>query len=714
MSPDERLRELLSRARLVLKVRALLLGLEASCALALLLLLASSALGLLGVRGAAWTLAPALCALLGLIGWGVLLAARRMGPVYLAWEMERGFPAFDSFLITAAESLDRRPYPEEARLLLSRLQEKLTAVSPWRLPRGRPEVMARVALVASLALSATVLSIWGGGAFESAGRFLWGSPAPRLRVAAVHPGDATIREGGELEVAALVWGGPEQVRLKLGEEELPMAPRGGVWRASVSPAAGGNYAVEARRGKSVAFSPQFSVSVLPLLEAALAFRVRPPLYTRLKESVVRGPDIRVPKGSELDAVLTGAEEARFAFDGKPRRMKRAPDNSLRVRLRTVESGPYELEYSRGKLMGTVVVVEDSAPELSVGAKGFEGERLALRVRASDDYGLGECTVHVSARGLSKEYGVGVPEAALEYSKKVFLPESFTSSLPDGTEVVYWAEVRDLSPEKHVVRTPPRRWALQRPESRSPLFGSRRKKRKLRERPRGGVPPAGGSPPPPPQESAPRGLQTLEEEAPSPPAPAERGAGKASDYASEQTSPEAPKEKPGGRSSPRDAGPKSAGKQARPSPGSRAAGPGGKGSSGAGGGGGPGGGTGGTGGSKHVQRPRDGGPKTGRETGPAPEGREAVDRKLVESVVPGADEIARALALAARNEHVGGGRGKRAKAEGEDASALPQAKRLKGKLGFSEGRAGTMAAADYDELYREIAREYFRRLGSPER
>ena len=56
----------------------------------------------------------------------------------------------------------------------------------------------------------------------------------------------------------------------------------------------------------------------------------------------------------------------------------------------------------------------------------------------------------------------------------------------------------------------------------------------------------------------------------------------------------------------------------------------------------------------------------------------------------------------------GGRGKRGRGEETDASALPQASRLKGKLGLSRRGAGTVIG-DYDELYREIAREYYRSL-----
>ena len=88
------------------------------------------------------------------------------------------------------------------------------------------------------------------------------------------------------------------------------------------------------------------------------------------------------------------------------------------------------------------------------------------------------------------------------------------------------------------------------------------------------------------------------------------------------------------------------------------------------------------------------------------GRETVDEDLVDSVVPDPGEVARALA--AGTENVGGGRGKRAKTEGEDASSVPQASRLTGALRFSDGAPGT-GAADYDELYRELAREYLRRF-----
>lgn len=717
MAPEERLRALLSRARLVLRVRAVLAGLEASCALGIFLILAFAGLnGLFGARGHAWAFVPALSALLALVAAGVFLATRRMGPVYLAWRIERGFSGFDSFLITAAESLNVSPFPDGARILLSRLERQLDAVSPSRLPRERRERAARVALAASLVVSAALTAALGRAVFRSAGEFLWGSPAPRLEVVAVYPGDAALSETDHLETFALVSGGPESVVLRLGGEEFSMSREGELWRARVSPGAGGEYVVKAKRGKDLALSRRFVVRVVPAIEAALSFRVRPPRYTRLKETVLRGPHIRIPEGSDIDAVLTGETEARFTFGAKAHRMKRARDGALHARLTPRRSGAYEIEHSRGRFAGTIVVVRDSLPDLSVAAEGLEGERLAMRVRASDDYGLGECTVHVSARGLSKEFRVPVAEGALEYSKKLFVPEGFVSSLPDGTEIVYWAEARDLSPERHVVRTPQKEWTLRRPESRTPLFASRKKKRKLRDRPRRRPPPPGAGQPPPPGGRT-RGMETLEEEPPpSPPPPspasAEERAGKAADYVSEQTSPE--QREPGsGAPSPREAGAEGSGKRARPSAGSGAGGPGkgGKGGEGAGGsGGGAGGsgaggeGAGSPGGSKRVQRPRDGGQKTGRETGPGPEGRETVDERLVDSVVPDPGEVARALA--AGTENVGGGRGKRSETEGEDASAVPQASRLTGALGFSDGAPGT-GAADYDELYRELAREYLR-------
>ena len=77
---------------------------------------------------------------------------------------------------------------------------------------------------------------------------------------------------------------------------------------------------------------------------------------------------------------------------------------------------------------------------------------------------------------------------------------------------------------------------------------------------------------------------------------------------------------------------------------------------------------------------------------------------MDSIVPDAEELARALA--SKKGKVRGGRGKRSRAEETDASALPQESRLKGKLDFSKEGAGTIMA-DYDDLYREIAREYYR-------
>ena len=699
MPPDERLRALLSRVRLVLRLRAALFGLEASCALGLFLALVFAGLSaLFGMRGHAWALVPALSVSAGFVAAGVLLAGRKMGPVYLAWIIERGCSGFDSLLITAAELLEVSPLPGEARVLLSQLEKKLDAVSPSRLPRARAEVIARVALAASLALSAVLTVVSGGRVVDSACEFFWGNPAPQLRVVTVHPGSVEIEEGDELRVVALVSGGAESARLRVCGEGFPMAREGGVWRASIAPGVGLEYAIEARRGKALARSQEFSVRVLPPVEVTLTFRLRPPRYTRLKELLVHGPDVRVPEGSGLEAVLTGEREARFTFDGRAYRMRRDADGSLRARLRPVRSGAYELEHPRGTLSGTVVVVQDSRPELSVRAEGLQGERLAMRVRAADDYGLGECTVHVSARGLSKEFRVPVPEAALEYSKKLFLPESFTSSLPDGTEVVYWAEVRDLSPERHVTRTEIRKWTLRRPESRTPLFASRRPKRKLREKPR---PARGGEPPPPRKGGTARGVETLEEERPPERAPATKGEREAPDYVSEQKSPERKETAEGGagagagRPSPRDAGAEGTGKGARPTSGK--------------------GGSGSAGGTEGVKRPRDGGPKTGREEGPGPDGEETVDKRLVDAVVPDAEELARALA-ARKGGDVGGGRGKRAREAGEDASALPQAERLAGKLGFSEGvgAVGARVAGDYDELYRALVREYFRRLARRDR
>ena len=106
MPPDERLRALLSRVRLVLRLRAALFGLEASCALGLFLALVFAGLSaLFGMRGHAWALVPALSVSAGFVAAGVLLAGRKMGPVYLAWIIERGCSGFARLSISSGSNV---------------------------------------------------------------------------------------------------------------------------------------------------------------------------------------------------------------------------------------------------------------------------------------------------------------------------------------------------------------------------------------------------------------------------------------------------------------------------------------------------------------------------------------------------------------------------------------------------------------------------------
>ena len=343
--------------------------------------------------------------------------------VAAAGEAERRVPDFGGRLRTwvdersRSEAHDRAPSPLLA--LLGRETSGVASAVPVETIAGRALPIA-FAAAACFGVAALVwLGTSGPGYWQYGTARLWAgwflSQEGPLYQLDVEPGDATIRQGGRLEVTAVAYGfDPASVDIfakfesSPDWERAPMGPRlqsEGYEFAFTMVREPVRYYVEAGRLRS----PEYEVDVVEMPNVEnIRLEYQYPGWTGLQPSVQDpGGDVMAVAGTKVTIVLTtdkALEDGLLVVGGEEQRIR---DNRVEI-----EVGEDSLYHVAAKYQGETVrltedyfitAVPDEKPEVKILEPGRDWrassiEEVAVRVEANDDFGLRGVELHYAVNG----------------------------------------------------------------------------------------------------------------------------------------------------------------------------------------------------------------------------------------------------------------------------------------------------------------------------
>lgn len=322
-----------------------------------------------------------------------------------------------------ARAANRGRAPSPLLGLLAKDAEQAASAVPLDFVVSRAR-MAALAAAGCLGLTTLLwLGTSGPGYWQYGTAKLWAGwflaqdePLYALRV---EPGDATIRRGGRLDVTAVPVGfepGLVEIHAKFESsvdwERAPMSPRlqGGGYAFSFAlvrePL---RYYVEAGRLRSREF--EVGVVALPAVES-IRLEYEFPGWSGLAPSVEDpGGDISAVPGTRVAVVLTTdkpLEGGRLIVDGDA-----VPVRGSRAEIEVAEDGAYHVAaLYRGELVRLtedyfITAVPDRKPEVRIVEPGRDWrassiEEVAVRARASDDFGLRRFELRYAVNGVAQE------------------------------------------------------------------------------------------------------------------------------------------------------------------------------------------------------------------------------------------------------------------------------------------------------------------------
>ena len=405
------------------------LGVTALCVTAVCVFLANrAAFSDASVVGSRTVLLASLAAVLVLL---LVLPLRRLvkGRAFAraADEAERRSPEFGGRLRTWADERDRAEVggraPSPLLALLARETSQASAVVPLDAVVSR----ALVGLFAATGLVALLALFWLG----SAGPGYWSYGTSRLWTGwfltheeplyelKVEPGDTSIRQGGRLEVTALPLGfEPPLVELyakfesSVDWERAPMGPQleGAGYGFSFSMVREPlRYYVEAGRLRSREF--KVDVIAMPTVEN-IRLELEYPAWSGLKPSVQDpGGDIMAVAGTKVGVILTTDKELAdgLLVVGE----QEVPLRGNRAEIVVGEDSSYHVAaMHRGERVRLtedyfITAVPDEKPEVKILEPGRDWrassiEEVAVRLEATDDFGLRGLQLHYAVNGVDQE------------------------------------------------------------------------------------------------------------------------------------------------------------------------------------------------------------------------------------------------------------------------------------------------------------------------
>ena len=342
-------------------------------------------------------------------------------------EAERRSPQFGGRLRTWADERDRAEVsgraPSPLLALLARETSQASAIVPLDavVSRALVGVFAATGLVAALALlwlGAAGPGYWGYGTARLwTGWFL--SHEEPLYELQVEPGDTSIRQGGRLDITAVPLGfEPPMVELyakfesSVDWERAPMGPQleGTGYEFSFSlvrePL---RYYVEAGRLRSREF--KVDVIAMPTVEN-IRLELEYPAWSGLKPSVQDpGGDIMAVAGTKVGVILTTDKELVDGLLVVGEEEVSLRDN--RAQLEVGEDSSYHVAaMHRGERVRLtedffITAVPDEKPEVEILDPGRDWratsiEEVAVRVEATDDFGLRGLRLHYAVNGVDQE------------------------------------------------------------------------------------------------------------------------------------------------------------------------------------------------------------------------------------------------------------------------------------------------------------------------
>jgi hypothetical protein len=352
-----------------------------------------------------------------LTGFGVVRLAgclrRKTALKEAALDLEREYPEAGCVVSTATEYLSgtRKPdlaYEPELAAALEKRAAKLLAT--WQIPYWRrirlPAVAFGVATLCVLAFLVVAAGAWT--AFKRVAT-PWSGAA--YTVVQVEPGDAQIPIGKDFAVhssfsgrlpqeAAVHWreSGAKawhQADLKVGES--------GTWDHALKEVRRSlEYYVTGGDGRS----PTYHVEAyLPPEVKKLAIHLELPSYTGRPAQKVESPDIRVLRASMADFTIEPTvplTKGRLRFaKGAPIELARAANGSWTGRLPIQKDDEYWIElFDQKNRLGSndkpysIRALPDEPPKVEISQPGQDiradaDQRVAIKLHASDDYGLRE-------------------------------------------------------------------------------------------------------------------------------------------------------------------------------------------------------------------------------------------------------------------------------------------------------------------------------------
>ena len=405
------------------------LGLTALCVTSVCVFLANqAAFSYASVVGSRTFLLVALGAVIVLL---LVLPLRRLAKgrafARAADEAERRSASFGGRLRTWADERDRADAsgraPSPLLALLARETSQASAVVPLDavVSRALVGVFAATGLVAALAL------VWLGTAAPGYWSYgtsrLWTGwflsheePLYELRV---EPGDASIRQGGRLDVTAVPFGfEPPLVELyakfesSVDWERAPMGPQlqGTGYEFSFSMVREPlRYYVEAGRLRSREF--RVDVIAMPTVEN-IRLEFEYPAWSGLKPSVQDpGGDIMAVAGTRVAVILATDKELADGLLVVGEEEVTLRDN--RAEIEVGEDSSYHVAaMHRGERVRLtedffITAVPDEKPEVKILEPGRDWratsiEEVAVRIEATDDFGLRGLQLHYAVNGVDQD------------------------------------------------------------------------------------------------------------------------------------------------------------------------------------------------------------------------------------------------------------------------------------------------------------------------
>ena len=507
-----------------------------------------------------------------------------IGPLYLAAQIERFYPAFQNRLIAAVEiALSGGESSGSEDLVIRQAAEIASGVDPRKVISAELERSSVGRwLVGSLGGLVALALVMGEAFPAGAVRCLFpgteASPLPPAFLR-IEPGDVRLRESEPLVVRALLAGdAPDAVSLELEmggvSRSIPMKRSLGerVWTGSVGGLeVSGTYRLRAefhgRREPLVSSAYRFRLAKVPAAkEIRVAYEY--PAYTRRPPRRQEGGEIDAIVGTRATIELVPSaplKSAELVVSGGERLAMATHGAAWRGELVVSRSGSYRVEMVTEELVSgstdefPIVARPDGPPSCDAVTPERQPEEALSRgvifsLRAADDVGVEEFVLVVRRREAEPGPGevparvVSIPvpgfvPPATDFRTEVAIPPQVLPLEPGATYSYYVRAADGRPPERQLARSDERTFLVPRPEDASPLLsraGSRKRRPPLLEPPE---PPGETQEPLGPQgasgsrgaEAPSRGLAGLsdnqERPSPSPPAGGPPPAGRPSRYAS---------------------------------------------------------------------------------------------------------------------------------------------------------------------------------------